>query len=302
MYKKPNFLIVGAAKSGTTSLANYLNEHPDLFIPKRKELRFFIKDILKSVNNSDPQIEGILNQSILEEIEYFKQFEVENKLAGEASVHYLYHHETVIPKVQKYLGDIPIIIILRNPIDRAVSNWQYVPSDNNSFQESLRLENNRKLDRYNSFWYYKDQGFYYKQVKNYIDNFSKVKVLFFEEFKNNTQNILNEVFDFLEISHITITNINKIYNKRDSISPKFILRNLKINYRYNFIIYKYLKLLKLENLLFNTKSKNLDYDFKYNLYLEYLPDIKNLEKLLNKDLSYWIPNVKSKTTLKEENE
>ena len=126
MNSKPNFLIVGAAKAGTTSLAKYLGAHPDIFIPEQKELRFFIKDTILQINPKDPLLEGILKQSILDKEEYFSLFDVKEKLTGDASVHYLYHHEEAILNIKKYVGDVHIIIMLRNPVKRAISNYEFL--------------------------------------------------------------------------------------------------------------------------------------------------------------------------------
>ena len=66
MNVKPNFLIVGAAKAGTTSFAKYLNQHPDVFIPENKELRYFISETIKNINRKDPQLKEILLTSVLQ--------------------------------------------------------------------------------------------------------------------------------------------------------------------------------------------------------------------------------------------
>jgi hypothetical protein len=284
-YHKPNFLIVGAARAGTTSLAKYLNEHPEVFVPENKELRFFIADIIKTVNKKDPQLKEILKQSILDEEKYFKEFEVPEKLAGEASVHYLYHHKTVIPKIKEYVGDIPIIIILRNPVERAISNWQYTFWDNNSFKESLSKEDLRIKMNFNSFWYYKDLGFYYEQVKDYLDSFSNVKIIIFEEFKKDVQGSMNEIFDFLKIHKIQIS--KKIYNKREGISPRYFLSALNFSHRSYSLILKLFKYIGLKKVFFTLKSKTIDPNIKELLKKDYLSDIINLEKLLKKDLTSW---------------
>ena len=115
MYNKPNFLIVGASMSGTTSLAKYLNAHPDIYIPKQKELRYFVKDTINRTSMWDPLKKHIISQSKLNEKEYFSLMNNDNsKLVGESSIHYLNHPEASIPSIHKHVGDIPIIIMLRN--------------------------------------------------------------------------------------------------------------------------------------------------------------------------------------------
>ena len=113
-YKMPNFLIVGAAKSGTTSLYRYLSQHPDIFMPKWKELSFFI---------NAPH--GPLHQ-VKKPVYYQRVFsKVQNQSAiGEASTSYLY--DTSAPElILSQLGSIKIIIILRNPVDMSYSLYNH---------------------------------------------------------------------------------------------------------------------------------------------------------------------------------
>ena len=122
----PNFLIVGAAKCGTSSLHNYLNQHPDIFMPsynargmKVKEPRFLVKEIIKNrVHNGVWDFEEY--KSLFSDVKH-------EKLIGESTVLYLYYYETAIKNIKHYLGnDIKIIIMLRKPVDRAFSAYLHV--------------------------------------------------------------------------------------------------------------------------------------------------------------------------------
>ena len=109
----PNLIIVGAAKSGTTSLHNYLNQHPDVFMCDPKEPHFLInKEIgLKRIPIAISDIN-----------DYEKLFlgYSDIRYRGESSVMYLMYPEIVIPKIKSLLGEeTRIIIMLRNPVDRA---------------------------------------------------------------------------------------------------------------------------------------------------------------------------------------
>ena len=118
--KLPNFLIVGAAKCGTSSMHNYLNQHHDVFMCDPKEPHFLI--------NKEIGTERI-SVGVSEKIAYEKLFlDGENlKYRGESSVMYLMYPEIVIPKIKEYLGnDVKIIIMLRNPVERAYSGYQHV--------------------------------------------------------------------------------------------------------------------------------------------------------------------------------
>ena len=289
---KPNFLIVGAAKAGTTSLAKYLNEHPDIFIPEQKELRFFVKDALLNISDNDPLKKDILKSSILDENEYFKIYNVKEKMAGDASVHYLYHHEEAIPKIKSYLGDIPIIIMLRNPVDRAISHVKYLKTLHNStIQDELNMENKRIDNNYNSFWFYKTLGFYSVQVEAYLSNFSNVKIILFEDFQKNTKESFEEVVDFLKLPPFTLEKFN-IHNPsiEKRVLFKLITESGILKLFKPFIPKKgreSLKKFSVSSINYKRIELTLTQKEKNNFMEDYKKDIIKLEKLLQRNLSSW---------------
>ena len=144
-HNKPNFLVVGAAKSGTTSLFNYLTQHSDIYIPEVKECRFFSQ---LPKNYKGLGAEFFPNSGITDERVYFNLFSGhEDKVCGDMSNDYLYYYEKSIKNIKKYLGnEIKIVIVLRNPIDRAYSNYMHHIRDgweNISFEQALDDENRR---------------------------------------------------------------------------------------------------------------------------------------------------------------
>ena len=201
---KPNLLIVGAAKSGTTSLHNYLNQHHDVFMCDPKEPHFLInKEIGKER----------ISVGVSEKIAYEKLFlDGENlKYRGESSVMYLMYPEIVIPKIKEYLGnDVKIIIMLRNPVERAYSGYQHVKRYNikeniSEFREAWDISEERYFSNpdMTPASRYKELGMYYKQVKSYLKNFN-VHIIIYEDYKLDIQNEMNKVFDFLEINRMMI--------------------------------------------------------------------------------------------------
>jgi hypothetical protein len=107
--RKPDFFIVGAPKSGTTAMYFYLKQHPEIFMPERKELHFFGSDFFA------PHFVRDLK-------EYLKFFEgADNKKRiGEASVWYLYSKRAAF-EIKEFNPDADIIIMLRNPVDMMYS-------------------------------------------------------------------------------------------------------------------------------------------------------------------------------------
>ena len=295
--KKPNFLIAGAGRSGTTSLAEYLNQHPDIFMycnPSmmyQKEPRFFVKELIESISDLDPMKKGILKYSVLDEKKYFELFKTEKKFKvyGEASIHYFNHPEISIKNILKFLGDIPIIIILRNPVEKLISNWKYLGSDIFPLDLSLEMEDLRKNCGYNSFWLYKDQSYYFDRVKKFLSNFSKVKILIFEEFVKQPNKLLNECANFLSLKNYDFKTDNTYNESKENfyIKKKYIKNYLKNPSIFKFILNFYQKT-KLNKIKLFFVEKKSEYKInKKEIYNYYANDIQKLEELLNKDLTMW---------------
>jgi len=224
MFLLPNLIIPGAPKSATTSLCEYFKPHNDIFVPKIKEPRFFIEETIQNLPQSDPFREYLINSSTLT-LQAYEDIYKESgaaKYRCDASVHYLYYHDFVIPGIKKYIKDATIIIVLRNPVDRAFSNYTYLKSyDNHSFEEELDLEKNRKEEGWNSFWFYVGQGFYYEQVIHYMNEFTKVKVVLMDDINKNGNAVMDDIFDFLDVKRIDI-DTSTVHNKSGVPRNKFV--------------------------------------------------------------------------------
>lgn len=218
----PNLFIVGAPKSGTTSLYHYLNQHPDICIPD-KEPRFFIKDTIQNISDADPIKPYLLRSSVLNEEDYLNLYKNRTeKILCDSSTQYLYHYEEVIPKLKAIGNKKPkILILLRNPIDRAFSNYQHNLSnvEDLSFEQAIQEEANRISKGYNSFWYYLGLSAYANQVKAFQEQFDDVKIIFFEQFINDIDGSLVEIFEFLGIDS-SFKPSNFLVNKKSTGVPK----------------------------------------------------------------------------------
>ena len=163
----PNFLIVGAAKCGTSSIQQYVQEHPEVLMSRIKEPRFFISSIYTNLNPEDPRYRALLDLTTTDYSEYTRLFEngANYKAIGEATADYLYYYQEAIPNIKKYLNAVKIIICLRNPIDRAFSSYKHLIRDQvetRTFDECLKLEETRKKYNWSILNLFKDAGLYYR--------------------------------------------------------------------------------------------------------------------------------------------
>ena len=289
----PNFLIVGAAKSGTTSLYHYLNQHPDIFMPKWKELSFFSRDPF-----------GPLHKVKKPEY-YYKVFaKARNQSAvGEASTSYLYD-ESAPRQIKKLLGTIKIIIVLRNPVDMAYSLYNHQVRKEGetlkTFESALAVEGNRRKNiifrkkcyGWHANYYYYQRGLYFKQVKRYLDAFGKDNVLIFlfDELIRNAVAVTHKAFRFLGVDD-TIVPVIKVHNPAGKILniPRFWEESGLFQKTISFVFSKNL-IKKIPHLLRNIGRKppsSINPATAHKLAERFYKDICRLEKLIDKDLSRW---------------
>jgi hypothetical protein len=220
--KIPNFLIIGAAKSGTSSLYGLLRQHPQVFMSKKKEINFFGSD-----NNFQKGWD------------WYESFFAgsESALAiGEATPAYTSRTEN--PKVVKRIADslpgIKMIYIVRHPIRRIESFWRFrfIKAPDLSINQMVREESLKP-------WHI-DRSRYWFQLSAYREYFrdDQILVLFFEDFKADPVRTLRQCFEFIGVDPtIEISSPNKIYNKTSSsiVEVKSIFHKFRRLPFYNFI-------------------------------------------------------------------
>ena len=293
----PNFLVVGAAKSGTTSLFNYLNQHPQIFIPAIKECRFFSQ---MPRNQKGLGAEKFQNEGIRDWEEYQRLFQgrKESRL-GDISNDYLYFYQKSIQNIKAYLGsDVKIIISLRNPIDRAYSNYLHAIREgweNLSFEEAIKAEQTRIAQGWAWPYHYVKVGLYYRQVKSYLSSFKDVKIFLFEDFKD-TKLLLDNVVEFLEVPPFNFST-DKLYNvsgyPKSKLLHKFLLKDFLIKRIISFLIFKTFsedvrKRLRAKILEKNLKKEPMRPETRRYLREVYKDDILKLQELIGRDLTSWL--------------
>ena len=198
-----DFLVVGAAKSGTTTLFETLSRHPGIFIPQLKECRYF-SCMHGEFAGPKPQYANSVIRSLEEYRALFNKSKPD-QLRGDISPDYLYYYRNAVPKILNEIhAQVPIIIVLRNPIDRAYSNYLHYIHDGReklSFEDALYAEEKRRAANWAWGWNYIDVGLYAHQVKAYTDNFEHVLLLLFEE-DVVTGQAVEKILNFLNLSFL----------------------------------------------------------------------------------------------------
>ena len=287
--KKVDFFIVGAPKAGTTSLYHYLNEHSEIEMSSQKEPDFFSDQSLQKQKL-------YYDKNRIDTLEkYNSLFEREDViLRGDSSVSYLFY-EDVPHKIITYNPDAKIIIMLRNPIDRAFSHYLMDYSlglISESFETIIQKQSKHK--NANLFYQqYIQVSEYSKQIKRYLEVFSKENIHFidYEDFKNDSSDVVNSVFLFLGVNDDFQPYLKKKYNTYTA--PK----NSLIRYVYSFVACRKMvanilskNLTKtIRNLLFRSDKKPQLTELTRNFLIKHFEsDVRELSELLNKDFTKWI--------------
>lgn len=293
----PNFLIVGAAKSGTSSLDYYLSQHPEVYIPPKKEAHYFsIPDFPAQFRG--PGDEGMNLYTLRSREEYERLFEhvTHEKAVGESSVFYLYYPNTA-ERIQQEIPDVKIIMILRNPVDRAFSAYMHLIRDERedlSFEQSLEKELVRKNSDFEPMWLYRDLGRYYLQVKRYLEVFgsSQVKVIIFEDFVKRPQAVMKEVFAFLGVDSDFLVDTSLKLNESGKVKSRWLYNFISKPNLVKEVIKPLFPQAARERLGIRAKGMvleraSIDPQLRARLFESFADDIEQLQELLQRDLGIW---------------
>jgi len=293
---KPNLFIVGAAKSGTTSLHNYLNQHKDIFMCSPKEPHFLI--------NNEIGVERI-PVGITEKKAYEELFDIgkDKRYKGESSVMYLMYPELVIPKIkQEYGEESKVIIMLRNPVERAYSGFHHVKRYNVKedckdfktawYKSEIRYLENKDMTPASR---YQELGMYFLQVQQYLSQLNNVHIIIYDDYKTDFQEEINKVFDFLEVERVVVNAEQKHmvggWEWENERMKKLMMKDNSLKSVIKMILpFKSLrKKIKLKIQERSTVKVSLileeDKQMLRNFYRE---DVRKLSVLLNRNLNFWI--------------
>ena len=239
----PDFFIVGAAKAGTTSVADYLSQHPQLYISPVKEPHYFAKDIhqdelrpllkkrLKDINlEAVFQSEGKekIHRAYINDREVYERlfsFAKPGQLKGEASPSYLYS-TVAANEIYRQNPSARIIIILREPVSRAFSNYLMdlrIGYATGSFEDALKEDAGSSSTSWGSRSLYRELGLYSEQVKRYFSVFPKeqICVLLYDDLQTDTPGSLRKILQFLDVSD-DIRNFD-LSKRNEAVIPRLSL-------------------------------------------------------------------------------
>lgn len=301
--KLPNLFVAGAAKAGTTSVYRYLSEHPEVYMGTVKEPYYF------SFVDEKPKFQGPfdapVNQEIITDFQEYKQIfsgATNQKVIGESSNSYLYFKHSA-ENIRNTIPDCKIIILLRNPIDRAFSHYlqcRMLGQESLSFEEALDKEKEREKLNWRWHFQFTGQGMYYEQVKKYYQLFDAEDIFIglFDDLKKDSITFMNKIFNFLGIEEIAEEIDFTVHNRsglpKNDLVHKFlrspgILKSLTRPFTSSKLRGKIYHFMHNMNYRFEEKPQ-MNPETRERLTALFKDDILRLQELIGRDLNAWIYN------------
>jgi hypothetical protein len=290
-----DFFVIGVARGGTTSLYNYLQQHPDIFLPKVKECNYF-----SSVESLDkevyllPEAGKEYHMKIIESKEAYHNLFSEakpNQLKGEVSPSYMWDIQAA-KRIYEHNKNAKVIVSLRNPVLRAHSHYMMhyhtgydmAPT----FEEALKAEKNPIWGGGNM---YLEMGLYYDQLKPYYDLFDKnnIKIIISEDWTQQNGVAMQDIYTFLGLPSCEEYQEEAAFNTSKQLKNKGLLdflRSDRVKKSLKWFLPEKTKDRIKEQLFYKEAEKQeLDEHTIETLKAYYREDIKKTEALVGIELT-----------------
>ncbi len=297
----PNFLLIGAAKSGTTSLYRYLEQHPQIYANAKEPSYFAFAG--QRVTFAGPGDEaGFVRRMVTDLREYEALFDgvTTEKVYGEASVIYLYQPQASL-RIKQCIPGVKLIAILRHPVERAFSSYLHLRRDGRepltNFMAALQAEEARIKANWEHQWHYANLGFYYTQLKRYYDLFpaEQIAVYLYDDLQQQPDGLGRDIFRFLEVDEEFRLDMSVKYNV--SGKPKsgrlhtFLIQPNWIKDMVRPLLPRFMRRrmgLQIKQWNVETVKPELPEEARQYLFNLYRDEIVRLQTLIDRDLSHWL--------------
>lgn len=305
----PNFFIVGAPKCGTTSLAQYLSEHPSIFMCEPKEPSYFARDLIEC------RTEAAQRETPwrYEETEYLKLFDAarpSHVAVGEASTTYLYS-PSAARAIRAVAPGAKIVVMLRDPVElvQALHAQKLLEGEEteHSFEAAWRLQTQRRMGHGFArpplrprMLLYGDVGCLGAQVQRLLTVFprTQAKVILYDDFAADTVSVYREVLSFLDVPDDGRDDF-PVHNQNRRVSNRWIHRLATWKFGAVLTPYRYLRRrfglnfgASIRRQLFDASSSigmraAISPELRGELRAYFDRDIGLLEQLLGRSLAAW---------------
>lgn len=289
----PDFLVVGTAKAGTTSLYQYLRSHPDVFLSyPRKELWFW--NMLGNPNKKILDIRPGIPENLLSYTGLFYDAKP-NQLCGDVTPSYSLYHDFTIQNLKRLhpkWREVKIIMIFREPWSKIVSQYKHavrLGTEHLSLSDALMAEEDR-IKRGDGPWmFYKKSVEYGTQFKAFQDNFPQTKAMWFDDLTKSPQSELRDLFGFLNLNENNYdwSQGFEKYNSADKQSGKTRFIE-KLSWKLGLNPKQKAELQRRQSLMRSTENINQEVQSEIRTLID--RQLSILEECTGKDLTSWKTN------------
>lgn len=288
-----DFVIIGAAKAGTTSLTQYISQHPDVFFPREKEIPFFLSE--RNWGQGDAYLEA-----------YYAE-KGDQKLVGMGHVHMLPNADAA-SRLHQYCPESKLIAVLRNPIERSYSAYWHSRrlewEKSATFEEALEQESIRAAERSlnNTDFAYLSDGCYYKHLKTYLEFFPRdqLYVVLTDDLKADTPDTFSKLLTWLGVEP-RLDEVDLSRKSNVASQPRYTWLNKLLHSRgrlkqtFKTVVPKQLRYeiaMRVKKPLIQMNLRKFDYPpmqetTRARLREYFEPHNARLGQFLDRDLSHW---------------
>ncbi|MEO9964292.1 MAG: sulfotransferase [Reichenbachiella sp.] len=258
----PDFLCIGAQKAGTSWLQYHLREHPQIWLPPFKEIHYFddldrsshLRNLILRRGQYLRSLHKLgqipLERGLIRDLFWFMKYFVmprtnrwyqslfqpkAGQIAGELTPAYARLTPELISEVYKFNPELKLIYVLRNPIDRTISQLKMQMSRKSVFDEDRDLPDKERLEAYMKIPQLFANGDYLTNLSNWQTVFpeNQILVLFFEEMSASPTEYLKKILDFLEVNssfRFDGSDLSTKMNGYDYLIPDEVVRRVNIHW------------------------------------------------------------------------
>jgi len=294
----PTFLVIGAARSGTTALYLYLRQHPNVFMSKGKETNFFAFEG-EALDFRGPGAEFV-NNSVVTLNAYCRLFAdaPEGAAIGEASPLYLYSPHAA-ERIHARLPDARLIAILRNPIEQAYSHYLYARKEAieplADFMAALDAQEDRRKARWQPLFQYVDFARYHVQLRRYLAHFrrDRIKLFLYEDFAADPVRVTQQIFRFIGVDDSFVPDVSARANAggvpKSEWWQSVVMRPNPASKLIGSLLPPEARRRVRDALSgINTRRDGMPAEARARLRRELRSDIVALQELIERDLSKWL--------------
>lgn len=299
----PNFVCLGAAKSGSVSLYHYLNQHPQISMARNNGNSFFaLETIDRAANfNAPPDRHWLAHNCVWTLADFQAQFEgsAVGQVLGDASPIYLC--SPLAPeRIHHHVPDAKLIAVLRHPAERAFANYQHFRraglESADTFEAALEAEPLRIQLGWGPWphYFYREIGLYARQLKLYLEYFPReqLKLFLFDDWKTDALQLVQSIYEFVGVDATFVPSLEQ--RNIGGVPRSERLRSVMVRPNFLKSVFNSLMPTSIRRPIrdrihqTNMVRPTLDPTTRRELIEYYRDDILELSDVVERDLSHWL--------------